>query len=287
RAVSAVGAHRRSRCQPSLGTGPSARGDQHGAHGSLCVTEEVCREVHDSTRPGIRNTGGDALVGADGRARGRRPHRTGGHAVVVGHDECSAGGVNLLPGTPLDGGRVLHGLLWRHTGDRDRATQTATTSGQVLGALLAGTGSCWRFMGTWTGCGCCLSAGFSPGRPARSAQPLSSWGGWLGCGSRTSCLLHLRSRPGGGLCRHLSTTCSASPAGTTGSSLSSTSTGGSRVWSIVDLTSCPPADRRNVPVRQLAHPLSGELVDPRPGTRAGTAKHAHRGQWCARRRSSG
>jgi Zn-dependent protease len=47
---------------------------------------------------------------------------------------------NLLPGTPLDGGRALHGLLWRHTGNRDRATRAATTSGQVLGALLAGTG---------------------------------------------------------------------------------------------------------------------------------------------------
>jgi Zn-dependent protease len=47
---------------------------------------------------------------------------------------------NLLPGTPLDGGRMLHGLLWRHTGNRDRATRAATTSGQVLGALLAGTG---------------------------------------------------------------------------------------------------------------------------------------------------
>src|SRR6185312_3977604 len=47
---------------------------------------------------------------------------------------------NLLPGTPLDGGRVLHGLLWRHTGNRERATRAATTSGQVLGALLAGTG---------------------------------------------------------------------------------------------------------------------------------------------------
>jgi CBS domain-containing protein len=32
------------------------------------------------------------------------------------------------------------------------------------------------------------------------------------------------------------------------------------VVSIADLTRCPPADRRNTPVRQLARPLSGELV---------------------------
>jgi CBS domain-containing protein len=32
------------------------------------------------------------------------------------------------------------------------------------------------------------------------------------------------------------------------------------VVSIADLTRCPPADRRNTPVRQLARPLAGELV---------------------------
>jgi CBS domain-containing protein len=47
---------------------------------------------------------------------------------------------NLLPGTPLDGGRLLHGLIWRLTGDRRRATRGATSAGQVLGALLAGFG---------------------------------------------------------------------------------------------------------------------------------------------------
>lgn len=48
---------------------------------------------------------------------------------------------NLLPGTPLDGGRVLHGLVWRHTGDRERATRSAAGAGQFLGALVAGLGA--------------------------------------------------------------------------------------------------------------------------------------------------
>jgi Zn-dependent protease len=43
---------------------------------------------------------------------------------------------NLLPGAPLDGGRILRGLLWRHWGDRQRASRTAQLAGQGLGGLL-------------------------------------------------------------------------------------------------------------------------------------------------------
>jgi len=40
---------------------------------------------------------------------------------------------NLLPGTPLDGGRILRALLWKRYGDRQRASQAAARSGQVIG----------------------------------------------------------------------------------------------------------------------------------------------------------
>lgn len=39
---------------------------------------------------------------------------------------------NLIPGAPLDGGRVLRALLWARSGDRDRAAATATRAGQVV-----------------------------------------------------------------------------------------------------------------------------------------------------------
>ncbi|MFD4196892.1 site-2 protease family protein [Amycolatopsis thermoflava] len=43
---------------------------------------------------------------------------------------------NLLPGTPLDGGRVLRAAVWKRTGDRARAALVAGRTGQVLGVLL-------------------------------------------------------------------------------------------------------------------------------------------------------
>ncbi len=47
---------------------------------------------------------------------------------------------NLIPGAPLDGGRVLRALLWARTGDRDRAAATATRAGQVVAYCLVAVG---------------------------------------------------------------------------------------------------------------------------------------------------
>jgi len=47
---------------------------------------------------------------------------------------------NLLPGAPLDGGRILRALIWMKRGDRARADRAAARVGQVLGAGLIGAG---------------------------------------------------------------------------------------------------------------------------------------------------
>jgi Zn-dependent protease len=47
---------------------------------------------------------------------------------------------NMLPGFPLDGGRVLRALIWRSSGDMLGATRFAARSGQAFSWLLIGAG---------------------------------------------------------------------------------------------------------------------------------------------------
>lgn len=84
---------------------------------------------------------GGVLYGA-----GAAIHAAGGPAMVVaaavwlGVENGFLGLFNLLPGAPLDGGRVLRAILWRRHGDRERAEQASGSSGQVLGAVMVGIG---------------------------------------------------------------------------------------------------------------------------------------------------
>jgi Zn-dependent protease/CBS domain-containing protein len=47
---------------------------------------------------------------------------------------------NMLPGFPLDGGRVFRSLIWQYTGNQRKATQIASTGGKWLGFLLIALG---------------------------------------------------------------------------------------------------------------------------------------------------
>jgi len=54
---------------------------------------------------------------------------------------------NLLPGAPLDGGRVLRALMWWRYQDRARATVVAARAGRVLGYILIAVGLINAFAG--------------------------------------------------------------------------------------------------------------------------------------------
>lgn len=61
---------------------------------------------------------------------------------------------NLLPGYPLDGGRVLRSIVWKATGNLKRATFVATTAGRIFGFLLIAAGiglffTRYYFNGLW------------------------------------------------------------------------------------------------------------------------------------------
>jgi CBS domain-containing protein len=56
---------------------------------------------------------------------------------------------NLLPGFPLDGGRVLRAIVWQVTGSQQRATQVALISGQIVAFGLMGVGALLALSGNF------------------------------------------------------------------------------------------------------------------------------------------
>jgi Zn-dependent protease len=58
---------------------------------------------------------------------------------------------NMIPGFPLDGGRVLHAILWGSMHDADRSTRAAARVGQVVAVLFIGFGVIEFFQGAGVG----------------------------------------------------------------------------------------------------------------------------------------
>jgi Zn-dependent protease len=111
----------------------------------------------------------------------------GSHAIALGDEQVSSGTAilrflalinlallvfNLVPGFPLDGGRIARAIAWWRTGDRDRATQFAAALGRGFGLLLIGFGIYLLigptrdiFGGVWT-----ILIGFMLRQTARAAE---------------------------------------------------------------------------------------------------------------------
>ena len=69
----------------------------------------------------------------------------------LGYINFALAGFNMIPGYPLDGGRMLRAILWWKTGEMDRATRMASKAGQVVGLLFIVFGIAQFFGGAGVG----------------------------------------------------------------------------------------------------------------------------------------
>jgi Zn-dependent protease/CBS domain-containing protein len=67
--------------------------------------------------------------------------------VWLGYINIGLAVFNMLPGFPLDGGRVLRGIIWWATGNGDLATRVAARIGQFVAILFIGLGLFQFFAG--------------------------------------------------------------------------------------------------------------------------------------------
>src|SRR5262247_2475302 len=80
------------------------------------------------------------------------PSEVDGVAAWLGYINLLLAAFNLLPASPLDGGRVLHSVLWRVKGDFAWATRVASEIGQGFGYLFIALGiAMFVFEGAFSG----------------------------------------------------------------------------------------------------------------------------------------
>jgi len=80
------------------------------------------------------------------------PSEVDGVAAWLGYINLLLAAFNLLPASPLDGGRVLHSILWRVKGDFAWATRVASEIGQGFGYLFIALGiGMFVFEGAFSG----------------------------------------------------------------------------------------------------------------------------------------
>lgn len=60
-------------------------------------------------------------------------------------------GFNMIPGYPLDGGRILRAAIWWKTGSKEQSTRTAARVGQIVGGIFIAFGVLQAFGGAGIG----------------------------------------------------------------------------------------------------------------------------------------
>lgn len=83
---------------------------------------------------------------------------------------------NLIPGFPLDGGRIARAIVWWRTGDRNRATRFAARLGRGVGWLMVGVGVVLLPIDLVTGVWLAI-IGYFLSQAARSAEAQATFAG--------------------------------------------------------------------------------------------------------------
>jgi Zn-dependent protease/predicted transcriptional regulator len=89
--------------------------------------------------------GGACLLGARGIG-GALSNPLMATLLWLGYINLTLAIFNLIPGYPLDGGRVLRAIIWWKTGDADRSTRAAAKVGQTVAFMFIAFGI-FRFFG--------------------------------------------------------------------------------------------------------------------------------------------
>jgi Zn-dependent protease/CBS domain-containing protein len=79
---------------------------------------------------------GFIFYGIEAAGRGSAPIQLTGVVAYMARINWILAAFNMVPAFPLDGGRVLRSLLWRHNHDVRRATRTASKIGSGFGIAL-------------------------------------------------------------------------------------------------------------------------------------------------------
>jgi Zn-dependent protease/predicted transcriptional regulator len=93
-----------------------------------------------------------ALARLSGWALWTSPTTPGAALLVwLGYINLALGLFNMIPGFPLDGGRVLHAILWWAMNDAERSTRIAAVTGQIIAVFFIGVGILRFFQGAGLG----------------------------------------------------------------------------------------------------------------------------------------
>lgn len=149
-------AHELSHAMVAKSRGIPIRGITLFALGGVAQIEKEASDPKTEFAMGIIGPITSAVIGVVclgiARALGWVPRSTpvtAGTAILVwlGYINLLLAAFNMIPGFPLDGGRVLRAIVWAITKNGDRATRIAARVGQVVAALFIAYGIIEFFAG--------------------------------------------------------------------------------------------------------------------------------------------